>query len=139
MSAVIPDSHKPLLTGKTYVVLTTLMPDNQPQSSVVWVDFDGEYVVVNTAAGRQKARNMEARPKVTVLAMDTNNPYYWLEVRGEIAELTAEGGVEGIDHLARKYMGVPEYYGHVAPAEQRDKETRLVCKIKPTRVIAFGE
>ena len=139
MSAIIPDSHKQLLTGKTYVVLTTLMPDNQPQSSVVWVDYDGECVIINTAAGRQKARNMQERPKVTVLAMDTANPYYWLEVRGEISEITEEGGVEGIDHLARKYMDVPEYYGHVAPADQRNKETRLMCKFKPTRVIAFGE
>lgn len=137
MSAVIPESHKQLLTGPTYVVLTTLMPDNQPQSTVVWADYDGEHVIVNTAAGRQKARNMEARPNVSVLAIDTSKPYYWIEVRGT-AELTEEGGVEGIDQLARKYMNVPEYYGPVAPAEQRDKETRLVCKINPTHVVAFG-
>ncbi len=136
--ATIPDSHRNLLEGPVFAVLTTLMPDYQPQSSVVWADFDGEYVLINTAKGRTKERNMAQRPKVSVLALDTNQPYRWIEVRGEVVEITEEGGVEHIDKLARMYTGQPGYYGYVAPAAQREKETRVICKIKPTRVIAFG-
>lgn len=138
MSATIPKSHQDLLTGPIFAVLTTLMPDNQPQSTVVWADYDGNHVLVNTAAGRQKARNMAARPQVSLVAIDTNHPFRWLEVRGEVEEMTEEGAVESIDRLANIYTGAPSYYGHAAPAEQAEKETRLLCKIKPTRVIAYG-
>ncbi len=139
MSAVIPESHSDLLTTSVYAVLTTLMPDNQPQSSVVWVNYDGTYVTVNTAAGRQKERNMSERPKVSILAIDTNQPFRWIEVRGEVVEITQEGADADIDKLATIYTGAPEYYGHVSPIEQKGKETRIICKIKPTRVLAFGE
>lgn len=138
MSATVPSSHEELLTGPVYAVLTTLMPDNQPQSSVVWVDYDGEYVLVNTAKGRRKERNMAARPKVSVLAIDTNQPFKWVEVRGEVVEITEQGGKEHIDKLARLYAGAPKYYGHVSPADQEQQETRVICKIKPTNVIAYG-
>ena len=136
--ATIPDSHRDLLTGPVYAVLTTLMPDGQPQSSVVWADYDGEYVLVNTAKGRQKERNMAERPKVTVLAIDTDQPFRWIEVRGEVSEITEEGGVAHIDKMAQLYAGQPSYYGHVAPASQATQETRVICKIVPARVVAFG-
>jgi PPOX class probable F420-dependent enzyme len=138
LSATIPASHEGLLTGPIFAVLTTLMPDGQPQSSVVWTDYDGTHLLINTAKGRQKERNMAERPKVTVLAIDTNQPFFWLEVRGEVVEITEEGGAEHIAKLANLYDGAPAYYGYVAPAELADKETRVICKIKPTRVIAFG-
>ena len=138
MSVAIPESHRDLLTGPVYAVLTTLMPDNQPQSSVVWTDFDGTHVMVNTVEGRQKQRNMAERPRVTVLAIDTTQPFRWLEVRGEVVEITEEGAMTQIDKLAQIYTGAPAYYGHVSPAEQEGRETRVTCKIKPTRVLAYG-
>ena len=138
MSVAIPESHRDLLTGPVYAVLTTLMPDNQPQSSVVWADFDGTHVMVNTAEGRRKERNMAERPQVSVLAIDTTQPFRWLEVRGEVVEITEVGALEQIDKLAQVYTGAPAYYGHVTPAEQKGQETRVTCKIKPTRVVAFG-
>lgn len=137
-AATIPDSYRDLLEGPIFAILTTLMPDGQPQSSVVWADYDGAHVLVNTAKGRQKERNMSARPKVTVLAIDTNQPYRWIEVRGEVVEITEEGGVDHIDKMARLYTGSPSYYGHVSPAAQADQETRVICRIRPTRVVAFG-
>ncbi len=82
MPAIIPDSHKSLVDNPVYVVLTTLMPDGQPQSSVVWWDSEGEYVQVNTIRGRQKERNMVRDGRVTIVAVDPTNPYHWLEVRG---------------------------------------------------------
>lgn len=138
MSTVIPESHKKLLTDRYFAVLTTLMPDNQPQSTVVWADYDGEHVIVNTVLGRQKARNMAARPQVSLLAIDTNEPFFWLEVRGKVVEMTEEGALDHINKLAKLYTGAPEYYGHVAPAEAKGKERRVIYKIEPTRIVTSG-
>jgi PPOX class probable F420-dependent enzyme len=139
MSVEIPASHRDLLERPTYAVLTTIMPDGQPQSTVVWADVDGNTVRVNTARGRQKEINMTARPQVSLLAMEPDNPFRWIEVRGEVIEITEKEGEAHIDKLAREYVGAPGYYGHVADADLRQKETRVICRIKPTRVIPFGE
>ncbi len=136
MTAPIPPSHADLLQRPVYVVLTTLMPDGQPQSSVVWCDYDGQYVRVNSARGRQKDKNMRADPRVTVLALDPQDPFRWLEVRGVVAAITAEGAVEHIHALSRKYTGQP-YYGGFAPAERQQQETRVLYAIQPVRVVAF--
>lgn len=135
MSAVIPDSYKHYLTDPLCVTLTTLMPDGQPQSSVVWCDYDGEHILVNTARDRQKETNMRDRPQVTVLAFRTDDPYKYLEVRGEVTEITEAGAFDHISHLAKIYVGVDSYYGNIASTEQADKETRVICKIKPTHVV----
>jgi PPOX class probable F420-dependent enzyme len=134
MSMIIPDSHKELLEEPVCVVLTTVMPDGQPQSTVVWCSYDGTHIKVNTAVGRQKEQNMRKNPKVTVIAMDPENPYRYVEIRGTVEEITQEGAIDHANKLARLYANKDTYYGGVAPAEQQDKETRVVCKIKPTHV-----
>jgi PPOX class probable F420-dependent enzyme len=134
----VPDSHRDLLDRPIVVALVTLMPDGQPQATPVWCDYDGTYVIINTARGRQKDRNMKARARVTVLSIDPQNPYRWLEVRGEVEEVTEEGGVETINRLAKKYRGVDQYYGGVTPIELREQETRVNFLIKPTRVLTGG-
>jgi len=125
-----------LLQRPVYVVLTTLMPDGQPQSSVVWCDYDGRYVRVNSARGRQKDKNMRADPRVTVLALDPDDPFRWLEVRGRVATITEEGAVEHIHALSQQYTG-QRYYGGFAPAERAGQETRVLYAIQPVRVVAF--
>ncbi len=137
MSAVIPEEYRDLLDEPIYVTVATVMPDGQPQLSVVWCSYDGEHVLVNTARNRQKEKNLLARPMATVMAIDPKNPYRWLEVRGSV-ELTEEGALDHINSLAKAYRGADAYYGGVTPAEMANKETRVICKIKPTRVIAFG-
>ena len=138
MSATIPDSHKDLLEGPVHVSLATVMPDGQPQVTVVWCNYDGEHVLVNTARGRQKDENMRQRPQVTVLAVDPEDPYRWIEVRGTVEEMTEEGAVEHIDELARLYKNVPEYYGYSAPTARQNQETRVKIKIRPIHVNASG-
>ncbi|HEX2620667.1 MAG TPA: PPOX class F420-dependent oxidoreductase [Phototrophicaceae bacterium] len=135
-TASIPESHRDLIERPVYVVLTTMMPDGQPQSTIVWWDGDGEYVRVNTALQRQKAKNMARNTRVTILAMD--NHARWLEVRGVVEEITQEGALEHIDKLSHKYAGKP-YYGDggMNPIEQKDRETRVMVKIRPTKVLAF--
>jgi PPOX class probable F420-dependent enzyme len=139
MSATIPQSHVDLLTEPVFVTLATVMPDGQPQCSVVWCDYDGEDVLINTAQKRQKARNMRNDPQVTVLAIDPENPYRYLEVRGTVEDMVKEGALDHINKLAKQYVGASSYYGDVAPAEQQDEETRVMCKIRPTRVRAYGD
>jgi PPOX class probable F420-dependent enzyme len=130
----IPETHKDLLTGAVVVTLVTVMPDGTPQATPVWVDYDGQYVIVNTARGRQKDRNMQRRSKVAVLAIDPKNPYRWLEVRGEVEDISEAGAVDVINKLAKKYRGVDSYYGGSAPAERATQETRVTYKIRPLHV-----
>lgn len=138
MSAKIPNSHKDLLGAPVYVDLITVMPDGQPQASVVWCSYDGEFVLVNTAVGRQKEKNMRTRPQATILAVDPQNPFRYLEVRGTVETVTKEGAVDHIDALAKAYRGADSYYGGVQPAELAEKEIRVMCKIKPMQVNAMG-
>jgi len=108
--------------------LVTLMPDGQPQATPVWVDFDGQFVRVNTARGRQKDRNMGKRAKVTLLLMDPSNPYHWAEVRGHIADATEDGADAHISSLSKKYTGNANY------TKQNPAEVRVIYKIQPDKV-----
>jgi PPOX class probable F420-dependent enzyme len=139
MSSTIPDSHRDLIDGPILVTFTTIMPDGQPQSTIVWCNSKGDNVLVNSAVGRRKDKNIRRDPRVTIMAMDPNDPYRWLEVRGVVEAISKEGGVDHIDELARLYANAPAYYGHVTPAEQAANETRVIYRIRPARVIAFGE
>lgn len=100
--------------------------------------MDGDDILINTAKGRQKERNMQARPQATVIVVDKNPDHRYIEVRGTVVEITEEGALELNDALAKAYRGVESYYGHVAPVEKADKETRVVCRIRPTRVVIYG-
>jgi PPOX class probable F420-dependent enzyme len=133
-NTTIPDTHKDLLENPYYAVVTTVMPDGQPQSTVVWADYDGKNVRFNTARGRQKDKNLERDPKVTLVIVDPNDGYHWLEVRG-IAHVTEEGGREQIEALSHKYMG-QKYYGGYNTWKKPEDETRLVVTIEATKVSA---
>jgi len=136
MAVAIPDEYKDLLVRPVVVTLVTVMPDGQPQATPVWIDTQGEYLRVNTARGRQKDRNMQRDAKVTVLAIDPENPYHWLEVRGKIVDESEATGVEVINALSAKYRNEPDYYAR-NPA-QRGKETRVTYLIEPTKVTTSG-
>ncbi len=133
MSLPVPDSHLDLLTGRVPGVLTTMMPDGQPQSSLVWVDYDGECACVNTTLERQKGRNLRRNPKVSLLVVDPEDTARYIEIRGE-AELVAEGALEQLDRVTRKYTSHPQYYGYVYPREQKDRERRVICRIQATKI-----
>lgn len=133
-NVTFPDSHMDLLTGKVYPVLVTLMPDGQPQAQVVWADLDGEYVLINTERSRQKAKNMERNPRVTLLYVDPNDPHRFVEIRGMVESMTDEDGVETITRLSQKYDGTP-YFGGRAPMEQIHTQRRVTVRIRPTRIV----
>ena len=129
----IPASHLDLLTRPICGVLTTMGGDGQPQSSLVWVDWDGTCARVNTTLERQKGRNLAANPKVSLLVVDPDNPARYLQLRGD-AELVFDDALEHLDALTRSYTRHPGYYGYVYPAAQRWRETRVIGRIHTRRI-----
>lgn len=132
-TATIPDSHLDLLTRPICGVLTTIGPHGWPQSSLVWLDWDGECARVNTTLERQKGRNLLASPKVSLLVVDPDNTARYVQIRGD-AELRCAGAEEHLDTLTRAYTRHPGFYGHVYPDSQRERETRVICRIHARRV-----
>jgi len=123
----IPDSHLDLFKKKTFAHLVTLMPDGAPQVTPVWVDHDGENVIISTAVGRQKDKNLQRDGRVALSIVDPDNPYRYLEVRGRVAERTLDGADRHIDAMAKKYLGQDRYpYGQPG-------EVRVIYKIRPER------
>lgn len=106
----IPENLMDLVRKPIVAALATVMPGGQPQVTPVWIDYDGEYVIVNTARGRQKDRNMQRQALVTLCLFDPDNPEaHWAELRGYVADSTEEGAYATIKKLALKYRGKEEY------------------------------
>ncbi len=132
-SARIPSSHRDLLSRPISGVLTTMSAEGHPQSSMVWVDYDGECACVNTTLQRHKTRNMLANPKVSLLVVDPANTSRFMQIRGDV-ELVTEGAAAHADAMAQKYTGHPRFYGFVYPLEMQDRETRVVARIHARRI-----
>jgi PPOX class probable F420-dependent enzyme len=134
----IPASHRDLVECPPVAALTTIMANGDPQTSVVWCDFDGECVRINTMRGFAKERNIRRDPRVTLLCYDPRNPLRYLEVRGTVVEMTEQGAAAHLDALASKYAGRPvRYFGEAIPAEFANTEQPVLCRIRPTRVVAM--
>ncbi|HEX5590598.1 MAG TPA: PPOX class F420-dependent oxidoreductase, partial [Candidatus Limnocylindrales bacterium] len=130
----VPASHLDLLTRPICGVFTTMGPDGQPESSLVWVDVDADGLVrLNTTLERRKGRNLVANPKVSLLVVDPENIGRFIQIRGD-AELVTDGALEHLDALTRKYTTHPGYYGHIYPAEQAARETRVIVRIHARRI-----
>jgi PPOX class probable F420-dependent enzyme len=129
----LPASHRDLLDRPLPGVFTTIGADGQPQSSLVWVDEDGECALVNTTLERQKGRNLLRCPKVSLLVVDPENTARFIQIRGD-AELIGDGALEHVDALTRKYTNHPAYYGWIYPEAQRALETRVICRIHARRI-----
>ena len=131
--ATIPASHADLLKEKkAFANLATLNADGSPQVTPVWVDFDGTHVLVNTAKGRVKAKNLEREKRVALSIADPENPYRYLGIQGRVTEMTESGGDAHIDKMAKKYMG-KDTYPFRAPGE-----VRVIVKISPDKVHTNG-
>ena len=123
----IPESHLDLFKKKAFAHLATLMPDGKPQVTPVWVDYDGRHVIINTAEGRLKDKNMQRDGRIALSIVDPDNPYRYLEVRGRVTERTHNGADAHIDAMARKYLGQDKY-----PFRQPG-EVRVLYKVLPER------
>ena len=117
-----------LAHGPNFAAFTTLLADGRPQTHVMWVDADDEHLLINTELHRQKARNVQRDPRVTVAIIDAANPYDFAEVRGTVVEIVRGPVARAhIDALALKYTGKP-----YAPTIQSE---RVVLKIAPDRTV----
>ena len=117
-----------LARGQNFAALTTLLPGGHPQTQVMWVDANGQHLLINTEVHRQKFRNVERDPRVTVTIWDKENPYRFVEVRGEVVEKVK--GIEArehIDELSHKYRGKP----YQTPIRSQ----RVVLRIAPSRQV----
>src|SRR5262245_36711208 len=124
MASNIPEKFHDLVNKKVFAGLATLMPDGSPQVTPVWIDFDGEHFLVNTAQGRQKDKNLQHEPRVSLMLIDPDNPYRYLEARGRVVERTLNGADDHINKMAKKYID-KDVYPFRAPGE-----VRVLYKIK---------
>ena len=124
----IDDSVIQLLTGKNFAFVATLMKDGSPQITPTWIDFDGNSILINTAEGRIKQKNVSRDPHVAISIVDQNNPYNMVTIRGKVIEQTSTGADDHIDKLAKRYLGVDKY-----PFRSQD-EKRVILKVQPEKV-----
>jgi PPOX class probable F420-dependent enzyme len=136
-AAGIPPSHLDLVQCPVVAALTTVGADGYPHTSVVWCDFDGECIRINTMRGFVKDRNMRRDPRVTLLCFDPHEPLRYLEVRGRVIEFTEVGAQEHLDHLASTYSGRPvHFFGDSIPARFAQTESPVMFRIRPVHVVA---
>ena len=136
----VPESHRALLDGDACVTRTTVMPNGQPQTTPVWCNREGDYVLLNTMRGFRKERNMRANPHVTLLSYDPRHPLHHLEIRGIVVEMTEEGALEHLDHLTQLYLHKPgaRFFEDSVPANLQAVYTPVKVKVAPTHVRAEG-
>jgi len=132
MPESVPPAFRDLFEKKAFAHLVTLMPDGSPQVSPVWCALEDDLVLVNSAKGRQKDKNLRRDPRVALSVQDPENPYRYVEVRGRVVQITEQGADEHIDRLAQRYMGVSRY-----PLRQPG-EVRVLYRIRPERVVTLG-
>ena len=123
----LPDLAKRLIDSRTFATIATINPDGSPQNSVIWVKREDDTVVFSTILGRRKTRNMERDPRVSILLFDPQDPYVYVEIRGQVS-MTKDGGPELIQELSQRYDGKPF-------TEKNPANVRVVCRVTTTKVI----
>jgi PPOX class probable F420-dependent enzyme len=128
MPVQLSQAAKELLRKPYLGHLVTLNPDGSPQITPVWVDVDGDQVLVNTAEARKKHRNLHSDPRVALSVVDPNDAYRVLSLTGRVTAIEHDGADAHIDKLAKKYLG-RESYPFRRPGEQR-----VILRIQPERI-----
>lgn len=128
----IPADYLDLFEKPTIGHISTLLPDGAPHSTAVWVDYDADTnrILVNSERNRRKVRNIRTDPRVAISMTDPEDPYRMLSVRGEVAEITADGARDHLDELARRYTGEDEYSSPIG-------DERFVLAIEPDQVATY--
>ena len=126
-TVITPEVAK-LFQGKNFASLASVMNDGSPHVAPTWVDLDGNTILINTAGGRVKEKNIRRDNRIALSIYDQENPYNMVSIRGKVTELTEQGADEHIDKLAKKYLGVDKY-----PLRSPD-EQRIILKIQPEKI-----
>ncbi len=127
--SIIPEDYIDLFKKPAFGHLATLMADGSPQVTPVWVDFDGEHVLVNSKVGRLKNANMAHRSAVAIEISDPENPYRYVSIRGKVVSVSEENAAEHLEQLSQRYLNEPYPWWS-------EGEVRQIFKILPERVVA---
>jgi PPOX class probable F420-dependent enzyme len=130
---IMDSSIRRLFEGKNFVFVSTLMEDGTPHLTPTWVDVEEEqnngHILINTAIGRVKQKNVSRNPNIALAIVDQNNPYDMVSVRGKVVEqIRGDLAEQHIDKLAKKYLGKDKYPG------RSPREKRIILKIKPEHI-----
>ena len=128
--AWIPSSHLDLIKDETkaFACLATTMRDGSPQLTPIWFNTDGRHIMINSAKGRVKDMNMRRYKHVALVILDPNDPYRYIQIRGEVINITTQGAREHINQLSKKYTGREVFTGGSAD------EIRVTYVIQPLHV-----
>jgi PPOX class probable F420-dependent enzyme len=126
--ATITPEIAELFKGKNFASFATLMNDGSPHVAPTWVDLDGNTILINTAEGRVKEKNIKHDNRIALSIYDQENPYHMVTIRGRVTDLTKIGADEHIDKMAKKYFGLEKY-----PLRSPD-EKRIILKIQPEKI-----
>jgi len=127
-TSVISPEVAQLLEDKNLAFVATLMRDNSPQITPTWIDLVNGIIIVNTAEGRVKQRNVSRDPRVAISIVDHKNPYNMVTIRGKVIEQTTQDADKHADKMAKKYLGVDKY-PFAMPGEKR-----ILLKILPLKI-----
>ncbi len=128
----IPENYRDLLETTTLAHVATIGPAGEPQNNPVWFDWDGEHVKFSQTKARRKFRNLKRDPRIAFSIVDPENPYRYLEIRGEVTRVEEDPDIEFISAMAKKYMGVDRYPNH-QPGDER-----VVVFVKPRHTTQMG-
>ncbi|MEW1924237.1 PPOX class F420-dependent oxidoreductase [Streptomyces sp. NPDC088360] len=124
------ESVRTLLDGKNFASVATLGPGGAPQNSVVWIKREGDTVLFSSTARRQKVRNLERDPRISISVFDLANPYTSTEIRG-VAEILPDPEKRLPYELAHKYLGID-------PPGEKDEEARVIIRVTPEKIVGFS-
>ena len=127
----LTDVEAQFLRDPNYAVVAALRDDGSPHQTVIWIDWDGEHVLLNLNQQRAKLEYLRDDPRLSVLTLHRDDPYRWLAIDGEVVEITTDGAYEHIVHQAGVYRGRAEY--PLKPGEER-----VLVKVRPLRVEPYG-
>jgi PPOX class probable F420-dependent enzyme len=130
MSIPLPEGLLELLRKPSPCFVATLMPNGSPQLTQTWVSTDGENVVINIVEGHQKARNFIRDPRVAINVVDPDNVFRFYAIRGRVVSMTTTGGLDSINEISQKYLGIPY------PNFTGQPETRVIVTIEADAVTA---
>lgn len=132
-------SQLELLDKPIYVIAATLRESGPPHLTVIWADRDDTHIYINSAKGRIKDRNLRARPEISLMAINPENPYHWLSVEGTVVEIVDEEDPERAAEVTSHIDDLGEAYVNKRPYPNRQPgEVRVKYKIEPKRIVAFG-
>jgi len=129
LAIILTERTVKLIDGKNFAFLATLQPDGSPHVTPMWIDHEGDMILMNTAMGRIKQRNVTRDPRVSIAIVDSNNPYDRIVMHGRVVSQTEQGAEAHIDKLAKKYTGANKYQ-KASPTEKR-----IILKIEPLQIL----